>query len=392
MIPAFFGTFQKPAQPTSITVIDIGGTNVRSAVVTVGESGKCFIEKRIAFRTPGVDEETDTIGFFSEIASRVREYLSDSYIGICFSLAAIPQKDRDAIMAAGGKQIRIRDMIGKKVGESFRGALRMLGLPCRQKITVVNDTVAAALSGRSETNGKTYSNYIGFIYGTGTNLCYQEPAGDIINVESGAYCGFPSGDIDDAYDLGMIDPGEDRFEKMVSGGYQGGLMEHILRTAAGEAILSKDTINGILNGHSLSAADISAFSKNPYESGLISHACASEEDRRRIVRLFDAVTDRSACLCSITITAALLSCKGMNIISLNKGRPEAGAVSPLSGNPSLPAFITVEGSTYQKQHRFREMLGAHMASLARDRYYLAWEFHNVPDAILKGTAIACLSK
>ena len=400
MIPTYIGSFQPPAVPAAVTVLDIGGTNVRCASISVDQEGKCSVENRISFLTPGVSEETDTAGFFENIAWHVRDYLDAEHIGICFSLATIPQKDRDAVMAAGGKQIRIRDMIGKKVGESFRQALRKLGLAAGQKITVINDTVAAALAGQSnghetdERTGKCRSGYIGFIYGTGTNLCYREPAGEWINVESGAYCGFPAGDIDDRYNSRMIDPMEDRFEKMVSGGYQGGLMEEILRSGAEEGILSTKTVSEIFKAARISSADsvrdscltsadISSFSGDPEGNNLIARSCRSETDRRRIAQIFDAVTDRSACFCSITITAAILRSIGAAGAEEHKKKP--GTFAPGY------TFITVEGSTYLKQHRFREMLDGYMDTLAGDKLGLGWEFHCLPDVILKGTAISCLS-
>ena len=71
-------------------------------------------------------------------------------------------------------------------------------------------------------------------------LAYQENDEVMINIESGAYCGFPTGDIDDLFDATLIDAGQDRFEKMVSGGYQGGLMSFILGKAVEENLLYAD--------------------------------------------------------------------------------------------------------------------------------------------------------
>ena len=400
MIPSYIGSFHIPAHPTQVTVIDIGGTNVRSAVVTLGPGGTLRMDQRLSFLTPGVKEETDTAHFFRDIAEGVRANLCTDHIGICFSLATIPRKDKDAVMCAGGKQIRIRDMIGKKVGQSFREALADLGMKAdHYHITVVNDTVAAALGGQGEM--QHYSTYIGFIYGTGTNLCYREKeSGEMINVESGAYCGFPTGDIDDLYDQSMIDTGADRFEKMVSGGYQGGLMECVLHTAMLEGELSQPTYERILclnasgqmdspgemdspagaRSSRITSRDISTFSIDPFgadHDGRIASACNSspdgKADRAFLYALFDGITARSACLCAVTLTAALM-------------RSGAG------GNPSLPAFITAEGSTFAKQKDFRSMLEAFMSEFAAIRHGFSYEFHTVEDAVHKGIAIACLSE
>ena len=377
MIPTCIGEYALPDREKKVTVIDIGGTNVRSAVMTVWPDGTSRIGEITSFLTPGVNEPTDTAGLFREIVRGCRQDLCTGSIGICFSLATVPQPDRDAIMVAGGKQIKVSDMLGKKVGQSFREAMNREGITADVPITVINDTVAAALGGAMhETQlppGRgNYSGYVGFIYGTGTNICYREPTGELINVESGAYTGFPTGDMDDEYDRTLIDVGDDRFEKMVSGGYQGGLMMHILKRAAAEGLIRRETYEKIQGSGKLSSRDISAFSTAPDSPGRIADACAFEEEKEFARELFDLITERSARLCSIVITAALLRAR-------------------IGKDPKAPAFITAEGSTFIKQKDFREKLERQMDAVAGERYGLFWEFHTVENAVMKGIAAACLS-
>ena len=382
MIPTDLGVFTMPERETSVTVIDIGGTNVRSAVLTMDRQG-IRIEERNSFLTPGIKDDIDSAQFFREIAEGVKSSLRTDRVGICFSLAAEPVPDRDAVVVAGGKQLRITDIIGKKVGESFQSALKEIGISGRKDITVVNDTIAAALAGQGEAfRDHVYGGFMGFIYGTGTNLCYREPSGLMINVESGAYCGFPSGDLDDLFDAELIDAGDDRFEKMVSGGYQGGLAEKILQCAAAEGLLTQETYRNIIQGEEkngparqsqIDSRDISAFSYEPEGDGKIARACTCEEDRERLLELFDSLTARSACLCCITITGALMHTQ-------RKGKSLA------------PVWITAEGSTYLKQKGFREALEARMQEFAGKRHSLSYEFHQVDDAVFKGIAAACLSR
>ena len=372
MIPAYVGTYQAPKQASDVTVIDIGGTNVRSAVVTIGPAGICRIRNLQFHLTPGVEEETDTAGFYGKVVADVRENLVTDEIGICFSLATIPQKDRDAVMVAGGKQIRIRDMLGKKVGESFRRAMAAHGLRTDARITVVNDTVAAAPGGQAATERQAgFGGYMGFIYGTGINLCYREPTGEWINTETAVYDTFPAGDLDEAFDAGLIDPGQDRLEKMVSGRYQGGLMTCILRSAAGEGIIGPETAARLFS-RDLTAKDISAFANDPAGNNLLANACANEADREVIATICDAITERSALICSVVLTAGLL-------------RGGAGH------DPARPVFITAEGSTFLKQKDFRAKLEKRLEALATRRHGVFFEMHVVPDVILRGIAVACLS-
>lgn len=374
MIPTTLEVSGQPTARQSSTAIDIGGTNVRSAVVTMGGDSAPEFARLPSFRTPGIGRRLCAREFFRIIVEGVAEQLTENPIGICFSLAARPLPDGDVVVTAGAKQLDVPDLVGSRVAAGFRAAASALGLPCNQRITVINDTLAAALGGRFDAGKNNYSGFVGFIYGTGTNVSYQEPSGAIINVESGAYCGFPTGDIDDLYDRQHIDPGRDRFEKMVSGGYQGGLMALVLEAAEGETLLSPGfsrRLSSALAGETLSSSDISAFSADPAGNGRIAASCTREGDREAVASICDAMTARSALLCSITITAAVL---------------RAG----IGTSASSPAYITAEGSTYLKQKGFREMLDFYMGEYAGKRRGLHYEFHHVPDAVLKGTAIAAL--
>ena len=374
MIPTRLDAREMSSRPVSVTAIDVGGTNVRSARVTLEENRIAGIERLPAFRTPGIGRRISAREFFRVIAEGVREHVTTDRIGICFSLAASPLPDGDAVVTAGAKQLDVPDLVGSRVGAGFRAAAAELGLPYGQPITGINDTLAAALGGKLDAGQGRYSGFVGFIYGTGTNTAYREPSGAMINVESGAYCGFPTGDIDDLYDRRHIDPGRDRFEKMVSGGYQGGLTALVLETAEAEGRLSRGfsaRLAVALAGNALHSSDISAFSADPMRDGRIASACACERDRANALRICEAMTGRSALLSSVTITAALI---------------RAG----IGTSPALPAFITAEGSTYLRQTGFREMLEACMAEHAHRHHGLHYEFHSIPDAVIKGTTIAAL--
>ena len=370
MIPTFLELGELPKEPVTVAAIDIGGTNVRSAAITLNRDGILDIQRLPAFKTPGIGRRVTARDFFREIAANVREHLAIDHIGICFSLAADPLPDGDAIVTAGAKQLDVPDLVGCRVAASFRAAAEELGVPCGQHITVINDTLAAALGGMLDAGSGNYSGFIGFIYGTGTNIAFREPDGAFINVESGAYCGFTTGDIDDLYDRSCIDPGCDRFEKMVSGGYQGGLLRLALEAAEREGLLSHG-FSERLAGKALASPDISAFLAKPTGDGSIASACASKADRAVVASICNGMTERSALLCGVTITATLL---------------RAG----IGVSASAPAFITAEGSTYLKQVGFREHLDACMAKYAGKHYGFHYEFHYVPDAVIKGAAIAAM--
>ena len=361
-----------------VIVLDIGGTHVRSAVVRLEKGQPPKISGHLEFPTPGVNRSMCAREFFRIIAQGIAPIVDQSdRIGICFSLATKPQKDKDAIVVAGGKQLQVPDLLGNRVGECLRTGLREAGLDDRKSVVVINDSVAATLGGRTMASDRDFGGYIGFIYGTGTNICYSEPMGFggesmIINVESGAYCGFPTGDIDDRYDAGLIDVGQDRFEKMVSGGYQGGLMTCILRQAAGEQLFTSGCCEGLNSIQGLKPKEIDEFLNRPCGSGRLAACCAADDDRTTLYALMDLITERSALLCAISLCAAQM---------------RAG----IGKDPCHPAFITAEGSTFYFSKDFRAKLDCQMRLLGREKLGLYAEFFHVPEVTLAGTAIAGLS-
>ena len=70
MIPMALGTRPLPDEPVTVAAIDIGGTNVRAALVTLTRRGVLSIDRRPAFRTPGIGRRTRfALGFPSRARS-----------------------------------------------------------------------------------------------------------------------------------------------------------------------------------------------------------------------------------------------------------------------------------------------------------------------------------
>lgn len=380
MIPTYLREDGTPPAGEPVIVIDIGGTNVRIAVVTFHTDGSPTLSDYAEYPTPGTDREVDTRTFFAAIAQDLRPVLHrSSRIGFCFSFATAPLENRDARIIAGGKQLRVTDMLGKNVGESLLEALADAGEDSCKSVVVLNDSVAATLGGRAAAGGRQFSGYVGFIYGTGTNICYSEPGrpgGMIVNMESGGYGGFPAGDLDDRFDAGLIDVGLDRFEKMVSGRYQGGLLTVVLDQAAREGLFRPVFRDRLRGAEALAPREIDEFLDRPWGAGILSACCGGAEgdgERRLLCHLIDALTERSALLSAVALSAALY---------------RAG----IGTDPCRPAFITAEGSTFYCSKGFSRRLDAWMRSIARDKLGIYAEFFRVPNVTLTGTALAGLSE
>ena len=185
---------------------------------------------------------------FDNIASHVKPLAEKcDRIGFCFSYPTEILPDKDGILLQFCKEVQAPQVVGQLIGKNL---LEALGMP-KKPIVLLNDTVATLLAGKSASFGKNYDSFIGFILGTGTNTCYIEnnsnigknktldqSKSQIINIESGNYGKATQNDLDKIFDKTTINPGDYTFEKMMSGGYLGGLCLTALKAASEEGVFA----------------------------------------------------------------------------------------------------------------------------------------------------------
>ena len=134
----------------------------------------------------------------------------------------------DARLLRWTKGIDLPDVVGTLVGQGLREALSAVE---PLDVRVLNDTVAALLAASLVGHGGA-PNAVGLIAGTGTNMaCYTDAAhapkltktGAVgrmaINLESGNFHPPHLNEADEIVDRGTLAPGQQRFEKAVSGFY-----------------------------------------------------------------------------------------------------------------------------------------------------------------------------
>ena len=115
---------------------------------------------------------------FAEIAGHVEPYLDEAdAISFCFSYPTEIQPDKDGRLIAFTKEIKAPEVEGELIGKSLLAALPEKYQ--RKEILILNDTVATLLAGQAQTVGQSYSSYVGFILGTGTNTAYIEKTDQI---------------------------------------------------------------------------------------------------------------------------------------------------------------------------------------------------------------------
>lgn len=224
------------------TVLDLGGTNYRVAVVDF-EDGNASIHPENGWkkdlsvmRSPSFSEDD----LFRELADPIHEIKRDEDmpIGYCFSYPAQSLPSGDAKLLHWTKGVDIKDMIGKPVGQPLVDYLNKQEGAKFTGIKVINDTVASLFAGLTDNN---YDAYIGLIVGTGTNMATFINSENIkkldpslnqkglipINLESGNFFPPHLTVIDDNVDARSDSKGAQRFEKAVSGMYLGEILKSV---------------------------------------------------------------------------------------------------------------------------------------------------------------------
>ena len=86
MIKTFCNPPKESAKDKSVIVIDAGGTNFRSCLVTFDSNGNPQISEMEKTRMPGVERELSKKEFFEQIADNLEHLKNKSdRIGFCFS-------------------------------------------------------------------------------------------------------------------------------------------------------------------------------------------------------------------------------------------------------------------------------------------------------------------
>ncbi len=246
----------------SATVLDLGGTNYRVAVVNF-ENGKPTIHPENGWKKDLSVMKTPKFSqadLFKEQGDPIAEIKRDKDmpIGYCFSYPAESMLDGDAKLLRWTKGVDIKEMVGQPVGKPLVEYLNKNNKSKFTDIKVINDTVASLFAGLTETD---YDAYIGLIVGTGTNMAtfikpekikklnpkYKGTGLVPINLESGNFRPPYLTAIDDYVDARSDSKGAQRFEKAVSGMYLGEILKAVFPGDEFEARFDAQKLTSIMN-------------------------------------------------------------------------------------------------------------------------------------------------
>lgn len=385
MLPAYLGVEGGAQEARDVIVMDAGGTNLRVSLLRLAPGQKPQTLYHHVQPMPGKAKPLEREAFFLELAKAVAPVADQSdRIGFCFSFPCRIRPDYDGEILYLDKEITVDNIEGALVAQGLRDALATLGAPCHQRVVILNDTVAALLGALAEHPASCFSGFIGMILGTGTNCCYLEnnervtkepnlcrkPGKSIINMEAGAFGAMRLTQADVLLSHGAKVSTQNLMEKMVSGAYQGPLFDALLQCANRAGCFSSGTQERLAAaGEGISAVDISAFMAMPAHPGRIRDLAATPQDALALYQLADALLERAAKLAVMNLTAIM--------------RATGTGVDPL-----MPVCVAVEGTTYMKNHLFRQKILAHLIHYTQNQRGYFCRVLSTPEANLVGSAVA----
>uniref|UniRef100_A0A8D2QFS6 hexokinase n=1 Tax=Zonotrichia albicollis TaxID=44394 RepID=A0A8D2QFS6_ZONAL len=245
MLPTYVTHTPDGTEKGDFLALDLGGTNFRVLVVRIAEAG-ITMASEIYVIPVGVmqgsgeelfDHIIDCIIDFQTKQNLVAQMLP---LGFTFSFPCQQVGLDKALLLTWTKGFSATGCVGQDVVQLLREAAkrkRHLGM---QVVALVNDTVGTMMAcGYDDPKCE-----IGLIVGTGTNACYMEEMKNVgtvegdqgrmcINMEWGAFG--DNGCLDHLFthfdlvvDETTINPGKQRFEKLISGMYLGEIVRQIL--------------------------------------------------------------------------------------------------------------------------------------------------------------------
>lgn len=352
-------------------LIDAGGTNFRSAIGYFDEQGAVHIDNLRKTIMPASDRFLTKDEFYNTIASNVSRLLPHARnVGFCFSYQVDMGKDVDGTVVMFSKEVKAPEVVGTKVGQETLAACKAYSDTDR-KIVILNDTVATLLGGMANTD-EQFSAYLGYIYGTGTNVCYIEDTANIskvadlpvgkmlVNTECGNFDGFVQGDFDQATIARTAVPDKQLFEKMTSGKYLSDIIYEAFRVAhaegmfSGEASIQPFTLKDV-SDFLCGDADFYGMFINEHDITFASDVCYE------LIR-------RAALLGAIANSAlAIASCK----------------------DKSLPVAIVCEGTTFNKLPNYRKYFEEYLHEIL-GKYGMTYKILQGEELNLVGTLMASM--
>uniref|UniRef100_A0A8C4LYR2 hexokinase n=1 Tax=Equus asinus asinus TaxID=83772 RepID=A0A8C4LYR2_EQUAS len=370
MLPTYVRATPDGSERGDFLALDLGGTNFRVLLVRVAMGGVQITNQ--VYSIPECVAQGSGQQLFDHIVDCIMDFqqkqgLSGQSLplGFTFSFPCRQLGLDQGILLNWTKGFNASDCEGQDVVCLLREAIgRRKGVELNV-VAIVNDTVGTMMScGYEDPHCE-----VGLIVGTGTNACYMEElqnvagvAGDsghmCINMEWGAFGDDGSLDVlstcfDASVDQASINPGKQRFEKMISGMYLGEIVRHIL--------LHLTSLGVLFRGQQTQCLQTRDIFKTKFLSEIESDSLAlrqvrailedlglplTSDDALMVLEVCQAVSQRAAQLCGAGVAAVVEK------IRENRGLEE------------LTVSVGVDGTLYKLHPHFSSMVAATVRKLA----------------------------
>ncbi|NWX35485.1 HXK3 protein, partial [Notiomystis cincta] len=245
MLPTYVSHTPDGTERGDFLALDLGGTNFRVLVVHVTEAGISMASE--IYVIPAAIMQGTGEGLFNHIIDCIMDFQKKQNLmtetlplGFTFSFPCQQVGLDKALLLTWTKGFTASGCVGQDVVQLLRDAAQRKQHSGLKVVALVNDTVGTMMAcGYDDPKCE-----IGLIVGTGTNACYMEEMRNVgtvegdqgrmcINMEWGAFG--DNGCLDHLFthfdrivDETTINPGKQRFEKLISGMYLGEIVRQIL--------------------------------------------------------------------------------------------------------------------------------------------------------------------
>lgn len=389
MLPSYLDVAGSVPAGLRAIAIDAGGTHLRAALVSFDERRGPRLERESRAAMPDRRTPLPARSFYDRFAQLIAPLAARAdRIGFCFSYPVAMQPGGDGRVLALAKEIDAPEVVGSMVLEELRSALRRAEAGHDHSCVLLNDTVACLLAGQAVAGFDRHDSFVGFVLGTGTNVCYREEnrrisklggladgGRQIINVEAGGFDRAPRGAADRRLDAASAASGRYLLEKMMGGAYLGPLVHQVLRDAADAGLLSPASAAGLEGLEVLETGELDRFLRHRLDGagsdGPLDRRIA-ERDAAIACHLGDLVIERAALFAAVTLTAAAVRSAG-------------------DGGDPPPVALAIDGTTFYRLRGLQPYVRAHLDDLLVRRHGHRYRILSPENAPLVGAAIAALT-
>ncbi|EMR09431.1 hypothetical protein PNEG_02374 [Pneumocystis murina B123] len=345
MFPTWILGYANGDEQGTYLALDIGGTNFRLCKVNLYGKRKFDIVQSNYNISQELKKSNSDV-FFGFVAKCLKDFLKEHHeikkditLGFTFSYPCRQDRIDQGILKHWTKEFDIKNVEGHDVVEILTKAIEKENISVKV-VALVNDTAGTLIA----SNYVDSTTELGVIFGTGSNAAYMEQVKYIpkikhlnlppdlpiaINCEWGSFDNehlvLPRTKYDIQLDLESRSPGQQTFEKMVSGFYLGEILRQILLDLYKKKLFFKEQYLEMLKcPYSLQTSYLSIIELDTHEDLTETYKLFKTQfhiectifERKIIKRITKLIAKRSAYLSACGIAAI---CKKKNIKECSVG-------------------------------------------------------------------------